>query len=31
MIENQIVNKAIEYIFSHLEQELSVEAIAEYC
>ena len=31
MIQNQIVNKAIEYIFSHLEQELSVEAIAEYC
>ena len=31
MIENQIVNKAIDYIFSHLEQELSVEQIAEYC
>lgn len=31
MIENQIVNKAIEYIFSHLEKDLSVEEIAEYC
>lgn len=31
MIENQIVNKAIEYILSHLEQDLSVDQISDYC
>ena len=31
MIENQIVNKAIDYIFSHIASELSVDDIAEYC
>ena len=30
MIENQIVNKAIDYIFSHIEKELSVEEISQY-
>jgi len=31
MIENQIINKAIDYIFSNLEKDLSVEQIADYC
>ena len=30
MIENQIVNKAIDYIFSHIEKDLSVDEISEY-
>lgn len=30
MIENQIVNKAIDYIFSHIEKELSVDGISQY-
>ena len=30
MIENQIVNKAIDYIFSHIEKELSVDEISQY-
>lgn len=31
MIENQITNKTIDYIFSHIASELSVDDIAEYC
>ena len=29
MIENQIINKAIDYIFSHIEKELSVDEISD--
>lgn len=31
VIQNQIINKAIDYIFSHIDQELSVDTIADYC
>lgn len=31
MIENQIINQAIDYIFSHIDEELSVDWIADYC
>ena len=31
MIENQIINKAIDFIFSHIDEELSVERIADFC
>lgn len=31
MIENQIINKAIDFIFSHIDEELSVEQIADFC
>ncbi len=31
MIENQIINKAIDFIFFHIDEELSVEQIAEFC
>ena len=31
MIENQIINKAINFIFSHIDEELSVERIADFC
>lgn len=31
MIENQIINSAINYIFTHADEELSVENVADYC
>lgn len=31
MIENQIINKAIDFILAHLEQDISIEEIADYC
>lgn len=31
MIENQIINKAIDYIFQHIDEDLSVESIAAFC
>lgn len=31
MIENQVINKIIDYILSHIENEFSVDQIAEYC
>lgn len=31
MIENQIINNAINFIFSHIDEDLNVEAIADYC
>lgn len=31
MLENQIINKAIDYIFSHAGEELSVEKISDFC
>ena len=31
MLENQIINKAIDYVFSHAGEELSVETIADFC
>lgn len=31
MIENQIINKAIDFIFSHIDEELSVDSIAGFC
>ena len=30
MIENQIINKAIDFIFAHIDEDLSVERIAEF-
>lgn len=31
MIENQIINNAINFIFSHIDENLNVETIADYC
>ena len=31
MIENQIINKAIDFIFSHIDEQLSVDSIAGFC
>lgn len=31
MIENQIINNAINFIFSHIDEDLNVETIAEFC
>lgn len=31
MIKNQIINRAIDFIFSHIDEELSVEHIADFC
>lgn len=31
MIENEIVNKAIEYIFEHIDEKLTVDEVAQYC
>lgn len=31
MIENPVINQAINYILDHIEEEISVEQVAEYC
>ncbi|NLG04459.1 MAG: AraC family transcriptional regulator [Clostridia bacterium] len=31
MITNEIINRAIEYILLHIEEEISIDAVAEYC
>lgn len=31
MVENEIINKAIEYIFNHIDEKLTVDEVAEHC
>ncbi|MDD2971969.1 MAG: AraC family transcriptional regulator [Lachnospiraceae bacterium] len=31
MIENQVVNKAIDYIMKHVGEEINIDDVAEYC
>lgn len=31
MVENEIINKAIEYIFEHIDEKLTVDEVAQYC
>lgn len=31
MITNELVNKSIEYIIQHLDEDISIEAVASYC
>lgn len=30
-IENEVINKAIEYIFEHINEKLTVDKVAQYC
>lgn len=31
MVENELINKAIEYIFEHIDEKLTVDEVAQYC
>lgn len=31
MIENELINQAIEYIFDHIEEKITVDDVAEHC
>lgn len=31
MVQNELINKAIEYIFEHIDEKLTVDEVAQYC
>lgn len=31
MVNNELINKAIEYIFEHIDEKLTVDEVAQYC
>ena len=31
MVNNELINKAIEYIFEHIDEKLTVDEVAQHC
>lgn len=31
MVKNETINRAIDYIFAHIEEKITIEDVAEYC